>query len=126
MTLQIAALFAVLGAMVYLFLTEKLPVDLTAFLGLIVLVFAGYVTPAEAFQGFSSPAVITMLSVFILGAALLETGVADSIAGRIHRLVGDIKNDLLIAPQWSSPKTKIIQMVEQRLNQEGKYQGKLV
>ena len=44
----------------------------------------------------------------------------------IHRLVGDIKNDLLIAPRWFSPKTKIIQMVEQRLNQEGKYQGKLV
>jgi di/tricarboxylate transporter len=82
--------------MVYLFLTEKLPVDLTAFLGLIVLVFAGYVTPAEAFQGFSSPAVITMLSVFILGAALLETGVADSIAARIHRLVGDSEIRLIV------------------------------
>ena len=78
-TIQIAALFALLAGMVYLFLTEKLPVDLTAFLGLVLLVFAGYVTPSEAFQGFSSPAVITMLSVFILGAALLETGVADVI-----------------------------------------------
>ncbi len=96
MTLQIAALFVLLGAMVYLFLTEKLPVDLTAFLGLVVLVFAGYVTPAEAFQGFASPAVITMLSVFILGAALLETGVADLIAARIHRLVGDSEVRLIV------------------------------
>lgn len=96
MTLQIAALFVLLGVMVYLFLTEKLPVDLTAFLGLIVLVFAGYVTPAEAFQGFSSPAVITMLSVFILGAALLETGVADGIAAHIHRLVGSSEIRLII------------------------------
>ncbi|MCP4204366.1 MAG: SLC13 family permease [bacterium] len=96
MTLQIAALFALLAAMVYLFLTEKLPVDLTAFLGLVVLVFAGYVTPAEAFQGFSSPAVITMLSVFILGAALLETGVADLIAAHIHRLVGDSEIRLIV------------------------------
>ncbi len=96
MTLQIAALFALLGGMVYLFLTEKLPVDLTAFLGLVVLVFAGYVTPSEAFQGFSSPAVITMLSVFILGAALLETGVADLIAARIHRLVGDSETRLIV------------------------------
>ena len=38
MTIQIAFLFALLGGMVYLFLTEKLPVDLTAFLGLVVLV----------------------------------------------------------------------------------------
>jgi di/tricarboxylate transporter len=95
-TFQIAALFAVLAVMVYLFLTEKLPVDLTAFLGLVILVFAGYVTPSEAFQGFSSPAVITMLSVFILGAALLETGVADLIAARIHRIVGDSEIRLIV------------------------------
>jgi di/tricarboxylate transporter len=96
MSLPIAALFALLAAMVYLFLTEKLPVDLTAFLGLVVLVFAGYVTPSEAFQGFSSPAVITMLSVFILGAALLETGVADVIAAKLHRLVGDSEIRLIV------------------------------
>jgi di/tricarboxylate transporter len=54
------------------------------------------VTPSEAFQGFSSPAVITMLSVFILGAALLETGIADHIAARIHRLVGNSEIRLII------------------------------
>ena len=96
MTFQIATLFALLVVMVYLFLTEKLPVDLTAFLGLIVLIFAGYVTPSEAFQGFSSPAVITMLSVFILGAALLETGVADIIGGGIHRVVGSSEIGLIV------------------------------
>ncbi|MDX1396222.1 MAG: SLC13 family permease [Gemmatimonadota bacterium] len=89
MTLEIGFLFALLATMVYLFLTEKLPVDLTAFLGLTILIFGGYLTPAEAFTGFSSPAVITMLSVFILGAALLETGVADVVGGRVHRIVGD-------------------------------------
>ena len=44
----------------------------------------------------------------------------------IHRLIGDIKNDLLLAPQWLSPKTKIIQMIEARLNEAGEYQGRLV
>ncbi len=96
MTLQIGILFALLVVMVYLFLTERLPVDLTAFLGLVVLIFAGYVTPSEAFQGFSSPAVITMLSVFIVGAALLETGVADIIGSRIHALVGDSEVRLVV------------------------------
>ncbi len=95
-TLQIGFLFALLAAMVYLFLTEKLPVDLTAFLSLVILVFGGYLTPAEAFTGFSSPAVITMLSVFIVGAALLETGVADMIGGRIHALVGSSETRLII------------------------------
>ena len=35
--------------MVYLFLTEKLAIDLTAFLGLVVLVLTGYLGPKEAF-----------------------------------------------------------------------------
>jgi len=96
MTFEIGFLFALLAAMVYLFLTEKLPVDLTAFLGLIVLVFGGYLTAGEAFTGFSSPAVITMLSVFIVGAALLETGVADMIGGRIHRIVGSSETRLIV------------------------------
>ncbi len=96
MTFDIAFLFALLAGMVYLFLTEKLPVDLTAFLGLVILIFRGYLTPSEAFTGFSSPAVITMLSVFIVGAALLETGVADLIGGQIHRIVGSSETRLII------------------------------
>ncbi|MDX1643674.1 MAG: SLC13 family permease [Thermoanaerobaculia bacterium] len=96
MTFEIGFLFALLVAMVFLFLTEKLPVDLTAFLGLVILIFGGYLTPAEAFTGFSSPAVITMLSVFIVGAALLETGVADLVGGRIHRIVGSSETRLIV------------------------------
>ncbi len=41
----------------------------------------------------------------------------------VHRLVGDIRQDLLIAPQWEIPKTRIIQLVEQRLKAEHKFQG---
>ena len=37
MTPEIGFLFVLLAVMAYLFLTEKLPVDLTAFLGLVVL-----------------------------------------------------------------------------------------
>ncbi len=96
MTFEIGFLFALLAGMVYLFLTEKLSVDLTAFLGLVVLIFGGYLAPEEAFTGFSSPAVITMLSVFIVGAALLETGVADLIGGQIHKIVGSSETRLII------------------------------
>lgn len=96
MTLPIAFLALLLVVMVVLFLTEKLPVDLTAFLGLIVLVFGGYVTAGEAFQGFSSPAVITMLSVFLVGGALFETGVADMVGARIYRLVGSSEIRLVL------------------------------
>ena len=96
MTFQIGFLFALLGVMVYLFLTEKLSVDLTAALGLVTLLFLGYLKPAEAFTGFMSPAVITMASVFVVGAALLETGMADAIGGRIHKIVGNSEVALIV------------------------------
>lgn len=88
MTLEIGFLFAIIGVMIFFFLTERLPVDLTAFAGLAVMALTGYVRPDEAFQGFSSPAVITMLSVFFVSGALLHTGVADSAGRAIHDLVG--------------------------------------
>lgn len=97
MTLQIAFLLAVLAVMVWLFLTEKLPVDLTAFAGLVVLIFAGYVSPSQAFEGFASSAVITMLAIFIVSAALLHTGLAETVADRIHAVVGGREVPLIVA-----------------------------
>ena len=97
MTFEMGLLFAALCGMAVLFFTEKLPVELTAFIGLVFLILFGYVTPAEAFTGFSSPAVITMLSIFFVSASLLHTGVADVIAGRVHRLIGDNEILLIVA-----------------------------
>ncbi len=96
MTLEIGFLFALLGAMIVLFITEKWPVDLVAFAGLLVLILAGYVKPDEAFSGFSSPAVITMLSVLFLSAALQATGVARTLADRIRLVVGPREVPLII------------------------------
>jgi di/tricarboxylate transporter len=97
MTLEIAFLFSLLGVMVVLFLTEKLPVDVTAFAGLSLLVATGLVTSDEAFKGFSSPAVITMLSVFLVSAGLQYTGVAEVLGSRIHRVVGGREILLIVA-----------------------------
>ena len=97
MTLEIVALLAVLAVMAVLFFTEKLPIELTAFLGLVFLALGGYVTPTEAFSGFASPAVITMLSIFFVSGALLHTGVADMIGGRVRRVIGDHEVLLVVA-----------------------------
>lgn len=97
MTLEIAFLLVVLAAMVVLFLTERLPIDLTAFLGLTLLIFTGYVAVPDAFSGFASSAVITMLSIFIVSAGLMQTGVADLVGGAIHRFVGSREAPLIVA-----------------------------
>ena len=102
MTWEIGLLLLVLVAMAYLFLTGKLPVDLTAFLGLVVLILGGYVGPKEAFSGFASPAVITMLAIFIISAALLYTGIADIVASKVYTLVGSKEIPLIITLMFVS------------------------
>ena len=96
MTFEIGFLFLILAVMVTLFLTEKIPVDLTAFLGLVVLIFSGFVKSDEAFTGFASSAVITMLSIFIVSASLLHTGIADMVGARIHAWVGSREVPLIV------------------------------
>lgn len=96
MTLEIGFFFVVLASMVILFLTELIPVDVTAFAGLTVLALTGLLPADEVFSGFASPAVITMLAIFIVGAALLRTGIADTIGGRLHAVVGSREVPLII------------------------------
>ncbi|MBX7144362.1 MAG: SLC13 family permease [Oligoflexia bacterium] len=78
----------IIAVMVVLFLTEHIPLDLTALVGLLALLLSGYLTPEEALVGFSSPTTITLVSMFVLSAALRETGVADRAAHLVHRWVG--------------------------------------
>ncbi|HSR50021.1 MAG TPA: SLC13 family permease [Acidobacteriota bacterium] len=97
MSWEIGVLLGLLAVMAILFVSEKLPVDLTAMLGLVVLIAIGFVPPEEAFDGFASPAVITMLSVFFVSGAMRQTGVADAVGSAVHRVIGSREIPLMVA-----------------------------
>lgn len=97
MSFELLGLLLLLGVMIYLFLTEKIPVDLTALLGLLFFTLLGYLKPEEAFSGFSSPVVIAMLSVFCVGSALAQTGIGDTVALKVYQWTGKDERLNLIA-----------------------------
>ncbi|MFQ5945302.1 MAG: SLC13 family permease, partial [Anaerolineae bacterium] len=88
MTPDITLTLGIIAVAVVLFATERLRVDVIALLVLLTLALTGLVTPAEAFSGFSSPAVITVWAVYIVSGGLFRTGVADILGQRIIRLAG--------------------------------------
>ena len=88
MTTDNILIFAILGVVLILFVSEKLRVDLVALMALVTLTLTGLISPEEAFSGFSSPAVITVWAVFIISGGLTRSGVADVIARFILRLAG--------------------------------------
>ncbi|PJK09726.1 SLC13 family permease [Lysobacteraceae bacterium NML120232] len=81
--------FAVLAGAVYLFVTEKLPVDVVAMLVLVTVMVLGLVTPREALSGFSSEATVTVAAMFVLSAGIQHSGVLSRLGdflARIRRL----------------------------------------
>ncbi|PIE80122.1 MAG: hypothetical protein CSA11_09425 [Chloroflexi bacterium] len=92
---NILVLLILIGAVV-LFVTEKLRVDVVAMLVLLALVATGLVSVQEALSGFASPAVVTVWAVFIISAGLSISGVADSIAQAMLKLVGQSERRLLL------------------------------
>ncbi|TFG50263.1 MAG: SLC13 family permease, partial [Anaerolineales bacterium] len=81
---------------IILFVTEWLPVDLVALGVVIGLMISGILTPEEALAGFSSPIVITVAALFIVGGAVMETGLADTISGKIIHFAGKSRLRLLV------------------------------
>jgi len=84
---QIFLVFVLLGAGT-LAVTGLMRTDLIGLLVLFLLAISGLVTPQEAFEGFSSPAVITLAGLFVLTAAMNQAGFVHWVAGRIEKLTG--------------------------------------
>jgi di/tricarboxylate transporter len=94
--IEIWITLALLGAAILFFVTEWLSVDLVA-LGLVIsLMVTGILSPEEALAGFSSPIVITVATLFIVGGAVMETGLADSVSGKIIQFAGKSKSRLMV------------------------------
>ncbi|HQL00170.1 MAG TPA: SLC13 family permease [Smithellaceae bacterium] len=74
MTLDMLMVLGVIFLAVFLFASEKLPVDLTAILVMAILMISGILTPKEGLSGFSNVATVTVGAMFILSAALQKTG----------------------------------------------------
>ena len=74
------------GFAVVMFAWEKVPLSVTAMIACIGLIVTGVLTPAQGFAGFVSGTVILFVSMFVVGGALFETGMANQIGGLITRL----------------------------------------
>jgi di/tricarboxylate transporter len=80
--------FVILVGAVALLITERLRNDLVAVLITLVLAGTGLPTPAEALAGFSSEPAIAVVSIFVLGGALHQTGLSEALGRWIGRAAG--------------------------------------
>lgn len=81
-------LLAVVLIAATLLIATRIRADLVALLTLVALALPGVVTPSEALAGFSSPAVITILAIFIISEAMHQTGLTLVFGQRLLHLSG--------------------------------------
>jgi len=73
--MSIVVTLSVVAIALLLFIVEKFPADITALGVMVALVLLKQVTPQEGIEGFSNPATITVMAMFILSAGVARTGV---------------------------------------------------
>lgn len=117
MTVEIALVFMLVAGALYLFASERLPIDVTALVILVTvmgipIVFHGewllsrgidlqaaFPTIPEGLSGLSSPATVTVLCMFILSAGIQRSGLVHALGKRLFPLVGksELRQLLMIA-----------------------------
>ena len=84
-----AVTWLVLLVVLYSLVSGKIRYDLTAFGGLLLLGILGLREPSELFSGFSSPALFTIITVLVMSAGIVESGLLSGlgkkIAARVHK-----------------------------------------
>ncbi len=96
LTADMIMVMAVIAAAVFLFIVEWVRVDVVAIIVMVTLPILGLVTGQEAFMGFSSNAVMSIIAVIIIGAGLDRTGIMNKVAKPITRLAGNSESRLIV------------------------------
>lgn len=87
----------VLAVVAFLFITELIPLAVTAIGASVALGFLGVLTPQEVFSGLSNSTVVLFAGMFVVGAAMLESGLAQTIGNSVVKKVGTRELPLLIS-----------------------------
>ncbi|MFO7718975.1 MAG: SLC13 family permease [Gillisia sp.] len=92
---DIIIVFIILSVTVILLVLDVVRIDIVAIGCMLALGWTGILNPQEVFSGFSSNAVIAMLSVMILGRGISRTGIMDEFSKFIISKAGTRKRNLI-------------------------------
>lgn len=96
LTTQQIILLLILAIVFFLLFTEKIRIDLTAVLIIVVLAAFGILEPEEALSGFSSEPAIVVAAVFVLSGGLYYTGLSEKLGSLIGKLAGQGFNRMIV------------------------------
>ena len=87
----------VLAVAAFCFATEIIPLAVTAIGASIALGLLGVLTPSQVFLGLSNSTVVLFAGMFVIGAAMFQTGLAQQIGIRVVKSAGRDEKKLMAA-----------------------------
>lgn len=85
----------ILAVVAVMFVVEIVPAAVVALSAVVLLVFFGILTPSDAFSGLSNSNVVLFGGMFVVGAAMLKSGLATAIGNAIVKKVGTYQIPLI-------------------------------
>ncbi|WP_049913705.1 SLC13 family permease [Haloferax prahovense] len=99
-SLDVVVVLAVVAVALVLFVLQPVSIDTTAIALMVVLILLGPwtgVSPEEGVSGFSNPATLTVLAMFILSEGVRQTGVIQILTQKMESFAGDSESRQLLA-----------------------------
>lgn len=85
-----------LAVIALFFITELVPLAITAIGGALACGLLGFIPPKAVFAGLSNPTVVLFAGMFVVGAAMFHTGLAQLIGERVVLLFGTGEKSLML------------------------------
>jgi di/tricarboxylate transporter len=85
LSMEIWIVSIILAIILYLLISEKIPIDLIAIGLIVILMLTNLLTPIEAVAGFANPAVLTVGAMFLISQGMIRTGAVGFLGERVIR-----------------------------------------
>ncbi|MBR1661574.1 MAG: anion permease, partial [Acidaminococcaceae bacterium] len=85
-----------LAVIALFFVTEIIPLAVTAMAGAIACGLLGFIPAKQVFSGLSNSTVVLFAGMFVVGAAMFYTGLAQKIGESVVKVTGTGENSLMI------------------------------
>ena len=102
MTFEIGLVFSIIGIAIILFFTEKFTIDTVSIGVMVAFLLTGILDVEEGLSGFSNPATITVAAMFVVSAAIFNTGLLDSFTQKLSSQAGKSTGHLLFTLMLSA------------------------
>lgn len=93
---QMAIALIILAVMIILFITEPVPIVVTAIAASLAYAYTGIIEVGDIFSGYNSTTIVLLAGMMIVGSSLFHTGITDIIGQKMVKITGNSERNIIL------------------------------